>query len=426
MAAIAFVVACPAAADEYRLAPQDKIRVKAFEWRPSRDEIYEWESLNDEYNVGPSGTIMLPLVGQLEADGTTTNELSARISEQLKRNLGLKSQPDVSVEIIQYRPFYVTGQVMKSGDYPYRPGLTVLQAVAIAGGVLQSRDLGPLRLEREMITSEGDLRLQFVEWLTLSIRRSRLEAELSGSKTFQPPANLERHRSDSAFTTALRQEQAIFSARREAFDTQTAALVQLRAHVEKEIESLKEQLVLEDKQISLIKRELQTLITLVDKGLAVTSRQLAMERSVAQSESDKIKLSVSLMKGFQEISKTEIGLLEVRNKRAGDVTTELREVQGKIDTVTAKYATTQRLLNESELSAPLLLQRSRTRPVQNYTITRRTPSGGETVPAMDTDILLPGDTLTVELKLPDYNPQLRHEAAVLPPTAEASGPTLAR
>lgn len=426
LVAFALVMACPAMADEYRLAPQDKIRIKAFEWRPSRDEIYEWESLNDEYSVGPGGTVMLPLVGQLQADGATTGELSVKISDHLKRNLGLKSQPDVSVEIIQYRPLYVTGQVTKSGEYPYRPGLTVLQAVAIAGGVLQSREIGALRLEREMIVSEGDLRLQFVEWLTLSIRRARLEAELTDSKTFTLPANLERYQSDSAYAPAIRQERLIFFARREAFDTQTVALGQLRAHVEKEIVSLKEQLVLEDRQVSLIKRELQTLITLVDRGLAVTSRQLAMERSVAQSESDKIKLSVSLMKGFQEISRSEIGLLELRNKRANDVTAELREVQAKIETATTKQATTRRLLSEAESSAPMLLQRGRARPVPSYTITRRTATGGEAVPAIDTDVLMPGETLTVELTLPDYNPLLRHEAAIVPPMADAILPAISR
>jgi len=424
-AILALATAGPVRADDYRLATQDKVRVKAFEWRPSRDEVFEWEAMSDDYSVGPDGMVMLPLVGQLRADGATTGELSTLISDQLKRNLGLKSRIDVSVEIIEYRPVYVAGQVEKSGAYPYRPGLTVLQAVAIAGGLMRPKDVGPLRLEREMITSEGEQRLHFLEWLTLSIRRERLQAELTDAPSFKLPASLARYQTDQAYQGALKQEQLIFAARREAFDTQTAALGQLRTHVEKEIGSLNEQLVLEDRQTSLIKRELQSLTILVDKGLAVTSRQLAMERAVAQSESDRIKISVSLMKGYQEISKTEIGLLELRNKRAGEVTAELREVQNKIDAAAAKEATMRRLLDESESSGPVLLKRGRTRPTARYTITRGTQGGGETVPATETDALAPGETLSVELVQPDLTLPSRQEANLVPPAKDASVPSAA-
>ncbi|MEL7049883.1 MAG: polysaccharide biosynthesis/export family protein, partial [Pseudomonadota bacterium] len=70
---------------EYRLGPQDKIRVQVFEWRPARDEIFAWDALNAEYSIGVSGNLALPLVGQIPADGKTTGELAASISTLLQQ-----------------------------------------------------------------------------------------------------------------------------------------------------------------------------------------------------------------------------------------------------------------------------------------------------------------------------------------------------
>ncbi len=107
----------------YRLGPGDVVRLITF----------GEENLTGEFRISDSGTIALPLVGQLQAAGLSPEELGARVGQVLiKANL-LRS-PSVSVEIIAYRPIFVLGEVSKPGQYPYQPGMTVVTAAAVAGG----------------------------------------------------------------------------------------------------------------------------------------------------------------------------------------------------------------------------------------------------------------------------------------------------
>lgn len=107
---------------EYRLGSGDKVRVITF----------GEESLSGEFFVGGSGKVSIPLVGELPALGLTAREFQASVETALKE--GYLKEPRVSVEILNYRPFYILGEVEKPGTYPYTSGLSVVNAVATAGG----------------------------------------------------------------------------------------------------------------------------------------------------------------------------------------------------------------------------------------------------------------------------------------------------
>ncbi|MCI3132722.1 polysaccharide biosynthesis/export family protein [Phenylobacterium aquaticum] len=107
---------------EYRLGPGDKVRVTTF----------GEQSLSGEFFVGASGKISVPLVGELQAAGLTARQFQTSFEEALKD--GYLKEPKVSVEILNYRPFYILGEVEKPGTYPYTSDLNVLNAVATAGG----------------------------------------------------------------------------------------------------------------------------------------------------------------------------------------------------------------------------------------------------------------------------------------------------
>jgi protein involved in polysaccharide export with SLBB domain len=85
----ASLVPVAAAADGYRLGVQDKVRIRVLEWLAAQDTLHEWTPLNGEFMVGPSGTISLPLVGEVPAAGARTDELAQAISARLKERVGL-------------------------------------------------------------------------------------------------------------------------------------------------------------------------------------------------------------------------------------------------------------------------------------------------------------------------------------------------
>lgn len=108
---------------DYRLGAGDQVRIITF----------GDEQMTGEFRVKDDGSISLPLIGAVKAAGLTTTQLQSEVSDELT-NRNLYRNPSVSVEVIAYRPVFVLGEVAHPGQFPYQPGMTVVSAVAIAGG----------------------------------------------------------------------------------------------------------------------------------------------------------------------------------------------------------------------------------------------------------------------------------------------------
>jgi polysaccharide export outer membrane protein len=91
------------------------------------------DTLTGEFQVGASGKVALPLLGEMQASGQTPDVLAVEIRQALVKG-NLYNAPSVSVEVTTYRPIFVLGEVSKPGQYPYQPGMTVVTAAAVAGG----------------------------------------------------------------------------------------------------------------------------------------------------------------------------------------------------------------------------------------------------------------------------------------------------
>ncbi|HEY1722416.1 MAG TPA: polysaccharide biosynthesis/export family protein [Magnetospirillaceae bacterium] len=106
----------------YQLGSGDHVRVS----------VYGQADMTGEYLVDGSGEIAFPLIGRLHVGGMTGDQVAAAIEHKLSPDY-LKD-PHVSVEVLTYRPFYIVGEVKTPGSYAYVSGMTVLNAVALAGG----------------------------------------------------------------------------------------------------------------------------------------------------------------------------------------------------------------------------------------------------------------------------------------------------
>ena len=131
--------------DAYRLGPGDRLKVTVFD-HPRSSGDFELDSL---------GTISYPLLGRVEARGQTIVELQEFLRSELDKKCIVN--PRVSVEVLNYRPFYIYGEVNRAGSYPYVIGLTVRRAVAIAGGFTRRAREGSAELVRE--GTEGTIKL---------------------------------------------------------------------------------------------------------------------------------------------------------------------------------------------------------------------------------------------------------------------------
>jgi polysaccharide biosynthesis/export protein VpsN len=132
--------AAPASAPDlsaYRLGIGDKVRI----------DVFNEPDLSLEATIDPTGRISYPLLGSVESLRKTARELQDAISQGLAA--GYLINPDVRVTVVQYRPFYVTGQVQRPGAYPFVVGLTVEKALALAGGMTNLASSRAIYLLRE-------------------------------------------------------------------------------------------------------------------------------------------------------------------------------------------------------------------------------------------------------------------------------------
>lgn len=131
---------------DYKLGAGDKLRVITF----------GHEDLSAEFFVSDSGMISFPLVGQMKAATLTLEQFQANLANALKTG-GYVVNPNVSVEVIQYRPFYILGEVQKPGAYPYQSGLTALSAIATAGGLTYRANQRHMYIRRADSTTETNI-----------------------------------------------------------------------------------------------------------------------------------------------------------------------------------------------------------------------------------------------------------------------------
>lgn len=114
--------AADAAIASYKMGSGDLIKI----------EVFGEEDLKREVRLGDSGTISYPFLGDIRVVGQTVAELEFFIRQGLKGDYLV--DPQVSISVMEYRPFYINGEVKKPGGYPFQPALTVRKAVSLGGG----------------------------------------------------------------------------------------------------------------------------------------------------------------------------------------------------------------------------------------------------------------------------------------------------
>jgi polysaccharide export outer membrane protein len=121
----------------YKLGPGDALRVT----------VFRHEDLSGEFSLDGEGYFALPLVGEILAGGRTARQVESEVEVALKSG-GYLVDPQVSIEVLNYRPFYIIGEVNNPGSFAYVSGMTVINAVALAGGYTYRADQDDIIISR--------------------------------------------------------------------------------------------------------------------------------------------------------------------------------------------------------------------------------------------------------------------------------------
>lgn len=134
---LSFAAAAKDFSSSYELASGDLISV----------QVFEEPDLSIETRISDRGTVSYPFLGELEVRGLTVSGLEELITRQLKGPYLVN--PEVTVSILEYRKFFVNGEVEQPGGFPFSPGLTVRKAISLAGGFKERANRKSINVVRE-------------------------------------------------------------------------------------------------------------------------------------------------------------------------------------------------------------------------------------------------------------------------------------
>ncbi|WEX90801.1 polysaccharide biosynthesis/export family protein [Sinorhizobium garamanticum] len=396
IAVIAASGATAAQADEYRLGAMDKLRVRVAEWQTAQGAVRDWSAVSGEYTIGASGNLSLPFVGDLPASGKTTTEVAAEIGIQMQKLFGLRDRPSASVEMAQYRPVYLTGEVETPGEYPYVPNMTVLKAVSLSGGLRRAESGG--RFVRDYITASGESAVQVAERNRLLIRRARLQAEIGKRNKIELPSEL---KNAEGIEKLLANETALMESRDKRQERQLDALADLKSLLQSEIESLGKKSETQARQLELVMEDREKVDSLAEKGLALSQRKLALEQRVADVQSSLLDIDTNSLKAKQDYNKATQDETNLRNDWDEQLAQELQNTEAELDTLTLKAGTSRDLMAEALLQSAEAAQLEEQNSEANitYSIIREEDGKPTEIAADENTEVLPGDVIKVSAAL---------------------------
>ena len=392
VASLCFVVS-PALA-EYRLQPGDVLEIS----------VMGIQNLKQRSLIGIEGEISLPLVGQLKISGLTVGEARDEIAQSLANKIYRQSGADgqdgshlivadeVTVTIAEYRPIYVSGDVVKPGEYAFRPGMTVRQAIAVAGGYGLGRQgmVDPYLQAADLEAEYETLTAQFASGQALLWR---LHAELSsGNNPAIDATSLPKTINQSFVQGQTEQYQARLA------DHDRDALF-LKTAISKADDQLK---LLADKRGEIDAgyqadvSDFEKLKQLSAGGLTTTMRLSDARRVVLLSWDQLLQTTVDISNLERQRSDYVRQLDKLGSQNRIDDLKDVQDAELRIADLTARLKDVAKKMNYLGLEKPQLSDDKSSHP--SVSVHRVSENGAKDITATDNDLqLAPGDVITVTL-----------------------------
>jgi polysaccharide export outer membrane protein len=380
----------PGDSDDYPIQSGDRLRVRVFD-RPD---------LTAEYRVNDKGKIRIPTLGAFAAAHAPAPRLEAAIADSLER---LLQRPGiVTVEIVERRPIFVTGLVVKQGAYRFSPGIAVLHAVALAGGTSPSA-LAPwlpgeaLREGARALTSKSELK-------HLLALEASLQAEWTGSAGLAMPPELLQLAGEEEATRLLQKEEENMVRRREVLGRRSVLLKRTIEETKSEIQAFRNELAKIREQRQIRKTALDTLEALSKKGLTTEQRLTDSRFLVVSADRDIQTAIANISRSQQNLAKAEHDLAVLALDRK---TAIAKELQDTIDRITAAKATldSARKIVAHITGLPSTRMLQDRNPQFRYEIVRKGSDGElHAIAATELTKLQPGDVVRVGTPHPGSSP----------------------
>jgi polysaccharide biosynthesis/export protein ExoF len=367
---------------------------EAYTLRPG-DILEFWvaqdEQLNRSVTIGPDGRLSLPLVGHLAVEGKTVDEVEADVVERLRRYY--TDNLDIAV-MLQPHPshlpaVFVAGEVTEPGVFPFRPGMTVLHAITLAGGPYRT-PLAASDVDRSiLLKSEIDAAQK--SGAELSFQIARLEAELAGTDQIVAPRNLVFELSEAQLAEIGEREQRLLDLRIAARTSLSSVSNDVRQMNERSIEAVRQQRGIIDRRRVLLEERVASSTTLVERGHMQRSQLLEQQGGLAELDGEAGELEAQIAtaeaSAIEEASREDV----LSGERRVEIMTELNETRRDLEALKARLEDNRRALTVYERDSAGNSQEA----ALGYRIMRAIDGTSTEIDASALTALLPGDLVEV-------------------------------
>ncbi|MZR32406.1 polysaccharide biosynthesis/export family protein [Sneathiella litorea] len=312
------LISGPLMAEEYRLDSGDVLDIN----------LLERSDMSGDVKVGIDGTISLPGVGIVMARGKTLRELENSVRELIANTI---VQPSLAIQILEYRPFFVLGEVVEAGQYPFISKLNVLKAVSLAKGFRRNNQDGdPLTRQLSNIRAKQALRNNIVSLASARVRLARLLAEEAGEETFNFEARSEMLANFPDLEKMLIEERELFAKRRDAYEAQVAQVNATISAGKLEVESYKKRSASQDTLSEHIQKEITEVRELRIKGLVPIERLNRLIREQLEIRG-RVLDTMSLLRQSQvALSLSEEKLIDLTFGHKAQIAQDIRSLNEQI------------------------------------------------------------------------------------------------
>jgi polysaccharide export outer membrane protein len=331
----------------YRLGAGDVLQVA----------VFGLQDYSRRVTVNVDGDISLPFVGEVRATGLSIPELRTSLTNSLESN-GAVRDPQITIELIEHRPFYISGDVAKPGAHPFLPGLTVRHAVALAGGIdaLRYQSGNPLLLTPDLQTEHSSTWLELVKSQTrfISLKaeiNESEEADFSVLKNALVNRNLvnsivDLEKNNLTFRLTVYRKEVAFL--RSAIEMAQERAARLASSAEQQSGSVKRQEEAIERVAGNLARGISPQMRLDEEARTLAhlkGQQAEAEARIAQAQKDVRDLQHSLDKSNHE--------RQVRlNQELQDTSIQVGRLQAQVGGATEKLAVAGQLKAQLQIGAP--------------------------------------------------------------------------
>ncbi|MCI4664767.1 MAG: polysaccharide biosynthesis/export family protein [Neomegalonema sp.] len=369
--------------------------------------FHGYKEITGLYRVNDDETVSIPVIDRVSVAGLTSSDLETVLAQKVFDLTGRRS--DVTIEVEKYQPIFVSGIVSNAGSFEWRRNMTVMHAVALAGGFYRSADR--TKSSVDLIDAKLSIERTRSELKRAITRSARLVAERDGVAMIKTPARLTALVGDLEARTLIESEQALLVAARSASALQLSVIdASLRA-AEDEVSRLKEYTKTLHSKLDERKEYIARLGKLKKRGFVSEERMTDLRSSAIDIETQIATTRVSVSRAEASRLALKRDRIKLVQTRAAKLTEELVKLEADIEEKQLAYAAAKARRSEMA-SAPDAAVAAAEKKAGSivYRVVRRSPTGIQTLTATPFDKLLPGDVVIVDANAASVLPRKQASA----------------